>query len=138
MVSETDGSSIKQVEKFIRRLHDRELVFKRPTVKNKELNKEFNRISQRLSETIRQYQIHKIGLFARFCLFWINRAYTMDFIQEGKSLFSKNEKLERDNNRLRERLDECNKRCQRLEEEIKRIHNRFPDTRTFAGDVQGE
>jgi hypothetical protein len=142
MVSETDESP-EQIDKFIRRMHDRELVFKPPLRLEAIKRAEFKHISQSISESILKYQGQKSGSYqkgfcARIGLFWINRAYTMGFIDEGKGITTKINRLESDNKRLRDRLDECNKERQRLEKEIERIHNLFPDTRTFTGDVQGE
>ena len=141
MVSETD-ESVEQIDEFIRRMHDRELVFKPPLRLEAIKRTQFNDISQGISQAILKYQGQKSGSYqkgfcARIGLFWINRAYTMGFIEEGEGITKKISRLEKDVKHLRSDLDKCNKRCQALEKENKRLHKLFGDN-TLVGDVEGE
>jgi len=145
---------IDKVETFIQRLQDMEYIiapeaaqlwfWAPPSVPKVPLiYKEKKTLSDYLAGMISLYEENRDNEkkkldYAQMCLSWINRAFACGVIREGKGLISKNKKLVRDNKRLREHLDECNKRCQKLEEEMKRIHGLFPDTGTFTGDVQDE
>ena len=139
MASQTKKSVFEQVDTFIQRLHDVELTFKLQV----KTDKEFKYISTRLSDSMRHYQqarseSHIRRVYANLCLFWIDRAYTMGFIEVGEGITTKISRLETDNERLQKRLDECNKERQKLEDENKRFRKLFPDPDTFTGDVVGE
>ena len=141
------SSIIKKVERFIQRLDDMDYVLTIEAHKMwyttpsafPSLIGERNTLSDYLANAISAYQENRDNeekklSYAKRCLIWINRAFACGVVQEGKRLISKNKKLERDVKRLQELLDECNKKCQTLEQENKELHRRFPDS-GFTGDV---
>jgi hypothetical protein len=136
MNTKIDTSIFKQVDKFIRHFHDLELVFKAPNLKDHETERaRFRVISTRMSESILAYQRAKNGSptkidKARICLYYINRAFTMGFIEETESVLVKARRLSNE-------LDECNKRCKALAKENKRLH-KFFGNKSFVGDVKDE
>lgn len=139
MASQTKKSVFEQVDTFIQRLYDVELTFKLQAKKNKE----FEYISTHLSDSMRHYQqarsdSHIRRVYANSCLFWMDRAFTMGFIELGEGITTKISGLATDNERLQKRLDECNKERQRLEDENKWLRKLLPDADTFTGDVLGE
>ena len=84
-----DLKAIEQADRFIQRLHDLEIIFKSRPKKEKELKA----ISRDISFYTFKYQQQKSGyykgFYARLLLGWINRAYTMGFIEIGDGIQKK-------------------------------------------------
>jgi len=151
------SSTIERVETFIQRLDNMDYIlnieahqiwYTKQSV-FPSMSAERKTLSDYLANAISAYQENRDNeekrlTYAETCLLWVNRAFTCGVIKEGKGLISKNKeldskskKLERGIKRLQERLDECNKKCQELEEENKKLHKLFGDDR-FTGDVLSE
>lgn len=102
-------------------MYDLELIFKPPIRITKRA--QFSLISTNLSKFIRRYQTtmktdpNRVSL-AKNCLYSINRAFTMGFIEQGEGIKSKINKLESDNDLLRDQLKACRQECQALEKKI--------------------
>lgn len=143
------SDTIKKVETFIQRLHNLHYVVSLEASKlwyaprSSEypflLTSKRKNLADNLADAITDYQENKNKKsklsYAKKLLMWINKAFTYGVIREGKSLISENKKFELDVKRLQERLDECNKRNQKLEKENKRLHGLVPPT-SFVGDIK--
>jgi DNA repair exonuclease SbcCD ATPase subunit len=119
-------SDVEQADQFIQRLHDLEIIFRPISKKEKELTK----FSHEISRVILEYQEADSVLkpfYARFLLFWVNKAYTMGFIAEGEGLKKKITELKQKNESLQDRLEECIERCEQLEKEKRDLEDYYRD-----------
>jgi len=111
-------NEIEQAETFIQRMHDMELVFKYPEIREDKMRA--LAISQKISENIFNYSeatsIDSKKEYARSMLYYVNSAYTRGLIEVGESAITKISGLENDNKLLQDQLNECEEQNSRLKE----------------------
>jgi len=151
-----DDSKMKFIDSFIEKIHARELEINAnasqisyTVVKDTSYRKES--LADKLSESIYRYEttknIQRSNVEeARTCLFWIERAYTCNVVNEGQGFTNKlnklqeritqlenaNKQLQEENNKLQEQYFKLKKEYDKLK------RNTLPKSgRRALGDVVG-
>ncbi|MFH0896734.1 MAG: hypothetical protein V1850_01630 [Candidatus Bathyarchaeota archaeon] len=130
MENEINSNPIKEVELFLKRLHDMEIV-------SKPQNEGHIKIIGELTQFMLRYQNaeeHSKNTHAIVCLSWINLAFLDGILQKGEGFTTITKRYEDEINQLKKQLDECEERCKNLEEQ-NRLLNILKDKSGLQGDV---